>query len=430
MARLEKRRRLYYAVRDIPLDAQKRIGKSRFLRSTGTGDHAAAKLVAATFDVSWLEMIRNATRPENDSAPKETAEDRMHRRANHWRQRIANAAPSSRDIIIEQMKEEASQEADPSDHDDFHGIRRGELFVEIALGEHAQTDEHLDSFLEAKARDTKPKTIDLYRGSLVRFCQHFPKTSDVNHQSVKDWVAQLRDEGTKDNTLQRTFSAVRGYWRHLQDRGVVTGDNDPFANVLKVGSQSKNRRGKATPYVPFEPVDVVKLLNSAVTSGDDALANLVTLGMWTGCRIESLCSLKVEDVKDDTLRVSDKTDAGDRIVPVHEKLKGTLSELCANSADGYVLSGLSSNKYGDRSNAIGKRFGRLKERMGFEGRQWGFHSIRKTVVTQLQHSNVPEEITMSIVGHENRSITYGLYSAGPSLNQKRAAIAKLSYPTI
>ena len=42
VARLEKRRRLYYAVRDIPLDAQKRIGKSRFFRSTGTGDHAEA----------------------------------------------------------------------------------------------------------------------------------------------------------------------------------------------------------------------------------------------------------------------------------------------------------------------------------------------------------------------------------------------------
>jgi len=31
-----------------------------------------------------------------------------------------------------------------------------------------------------------------------------------------------------------------------------------------------------------------------------------------------------------------------------------------STKDGYVLSGLTTNKYGDRSNAIGKRFGRLK----------------------------------------------------------------------
>ncbi|KUJ77788.1 tyrosine-type recombinase/integrase [Ruegeria profundi] len=75
----------------------------------------------------------------------------------------------------------------------------------------------------------------------------------------------------------------------------------------------------------------------------------------------------------------------------------------------------------------GKRFGRLKKRMGFDDSKWCFHSIRKTVVTQLQHSNIPEEITKYILGHENRAITFGLYSAGPSLDQKRKGISKLIY---
>ena len=53
------------------------------------------------------------------------------------------------------------------------------------------------------------------------------------------------------------------------------------------------------------------------------------------------------------------------------------------SQDGYLLSGLTFNKYGDRSNAIGKRFGRLKQSLGFSEKKV-FHSIRKTVVTLLE----------------------------------------------
>jgi len=57
------------------------------------------------------------------------------------------------------------------------------------------------------------------------------------------------------------------------------------------------------------------------------------------------------------------------------------------SQDGYLLSGLTFNKYGDRSNAIGKRFGRLKQSLGFSEKKV-FHSIRKTVVTLLEDAGV------------------------------------------
>ena len=92
----------------------------------------------------------------------------------------------------------------------------------------------------------------------------------------------------------------------------------------------------------------------------------------------------------------------------------------------YVLSGLTANKYGDRSNGIGKRFGKLKASLGF-GQQHVFHSMRKTVVTILENAGVPENVVADIVGHEKTTMTYGLYSGGVSLAVKREALDRLAY---
>ncbi len=112
--------------------------------------------------------------------------------------------------------------------------------------------------------------------------------------------------------------------------------------------------------------------------------------------------------------------------PIHRELAQTMARLIEGSKDGHVLSGLTVNKYGDRSNGIGKRFGKLKSAMGF-GSQHVFHSIRKTVVTILENAGVPENVVADIVGHEKTTMTYGLYSGGLSLAVKREALAKLAY---
>ena len=103
-----------------------------------------------------------------------------------------------------------------------------------------------------------------------------------------------------------------------------------------------------------------------------------------------------------------------------------MAQLIEESKDGHVLSRLTVNKYGDRSNAIGKRFGRLKRELQF-GPQLVFHSIRKTVVTVLENAGVAENIGADIVGHEKTTMTDGLYSGGVSLAVKREALAKLFY---
>ena len=183
----------------------------------------------------------------------------------------------------------------------------------------------------------------------------------------------------------------------------------------------------------FESDDVSRLLAAAIDKGDQSLADLIMLGMWTGCRIDELCALSTKNVGTDQdgirfIEIADaKTEAGWRRVPVHSQLEEALDRLCESSDDGYVLSGLPENKYGSRSNAIGKRFGNLRTRLGYSNR-YVFHSIRKGVSTQLERAGVQENVTADILGHEKPRMTYGLYSGGNVLSGLKVAIEHLSYP--
>ncbi len=66
--------------------------------------------------------------------------------------------------------------------------------------------------------------------------------------------------------------------------------------------------------------------------------------------------------------------------------------------DGYLIVSNAKNKYGERSQPIGKRFGRLKTELGFDGR-YVFHSIRKTVAHMFETAECPAEVAKDIIGH-------------------------------
>ena len=154
---------------------------------------------------------------------------------------------------------------------------------------------------------------------------------------------------------------------------------------------------------------------------------LINIGIFTGARIEEICSVKVVDIAAESFTIKDsKTPSGNREVPIHNRLQDLIKQLKNSSQNGYLLSGLSEDKDGKRSGAMGKRFGRLKNQLGFE-RRYFFHSSRKTVVTLLDRVGISQNLAADILWHEKPRITYGLYSGGSSLEQKLKAIITINY---
>ena len=63
-----------------------------------------------------------------------------------------------------------------------------------------------------------------------------------------------------------------------------------------------------------------------------------------------------------------------------------------------------------------------------------FHSTRKWFITQCESTGTPEHFTASIVGHQSarseNKLTYGLYSAGISDEQKRDIVDGIRLPAL
>ena len=443
---LFKRGGVYHAIMEIPKPLRHKFDQRRFIISLDTDSLATARRRRDRHVSDWKEQLALAKGERGDAdywraqAGKLSGDDGQLSPA-YWRARLRAAkTEDERASIMEQIHDAAElvgmvtvEEIGQSPTTSSDAKR----FYAEAAGALVPFAEYLDEWLTTSQASAKTK--DMQKADVSRFALKFPMVQDVTRPEVRRWITALMNSEAASNrsgasrdtkplmpkTVQRILSALRGYWRYLQTIKIVGEEDEPFSK-LEVARQAKRTEPRSS-WLPLKPADVVKLLSDAVKSGDGELADLIRLGMWTGARIEELCALKIEKVKGDFFSVEDaKTAAGWRDAPIHPKLAPTMKRLIGKRTEGYVLANLKANKYGDRSNAIGKRFGRLKKAKGF-GDQFVFHSIRKTVVTQLENAGVPESTVADIIGHEHKTLTFGLYSGGVSLDVKREALAKLAY---
>ena len=414
---LQKRRRCWYAVLEIPKALRLQFGnKPRFIRSLETDSRTAAERRVMPVIVAWKKEIATArNEPVDDDAA-------------YWRRTLRLAkTEEQRQTILEQIDYAAWDIGAINVEnigDQPSSDSKAQRFHASATGQRVSFTEHLDEWLSTSRATVK--TQDMQRSVIKRFAVKFAMVQDVTRPKVRHWITGLmNDDGLSPKTVLRILSALRGYWRYLQSIGVAGEDHEPFRK-LDVARRN-NRISPRLARQPFETDDVLKLLDKAIENGDDQLADLIRLAMWSGCRIEEICALRIERVKDDHFSIDDaKTKAGWRDVPIHMELQQTMARLIEDSKDGYVLQGLTVDQYQGRSNGIGHRFGKLKSAMGF-GSQHVFHSIRRTFITILENAGVPENVVADIVGHEKTTMTYGLYSGGVSLAVKRDALAKLVY---
>jgi integrase len=174
----------------------------------------------------------------------------------------------------------------------------------------------------------------------------------------------------------------------------------------------------------------VSLLLSAK---DRVLHNALLFGLLTGMRSGELCGLMAEDVtsksnlgrfisiRPNRVRLL-KSKAAEREVPLHGVLENLLDTTLPTS--GRLFPHLSVDR-------MVKRYANLRRRHP-ELRGTVFHSTRKWFITQCERTGVPEHFTASLVGHHSarsaNKLTYGLYSAGITDEQKRGIVDGVRLP--
>lgn len=409
----------WYAILNVPRGVQRKLGRKRFLQALNTRDPKVAQRKASLLIADWKGEIDDARgKPKGDNARAwynalqraKTPEDKLNAEAQRYRDALRRAKTPADRLNVETDMEThvAMQGYDNSDPE-------AQRFYGQALGSIIATTEHLDEWIGSL--QVKDKTAGMRRATVKRLGDRFPTLQDISRKEVRRWVTDLVAE-LKPATVQRMTSDCRSYWRYLATIEAVPEDSAPFDRLgLKV---------KQSSWLPYTPKEAVRLLNAA--EGDGQLADVIRLAMYTGARREELCSLKIEHVAKDRFEIVDaKTEAGIRTVPIHRQLVKTIKRLVKDSKDDYMLSGLKPNKNGDRGDALGKRFTRLKTELGFDDRHV-FHSFRGTVITMLERAGVPEGTVQDIIGHDRSTLTGSTYSGKSTIEMRRDALAKLRYP--
>jgi integrase len=405
---IEKRANLYYATLTVPADVRHIVGKLRYVKSTETGSKAEATLRAALLVAGWKAEIAKARGMLPD--PKATFWETL-------RGDFINAKDPANESAAQDQIEKAL--ASIKDRDDASNLWK------FATGLVTPLAPHVDDW-KASLRLTQ-KTIDQQHRDVQRMADHFINLEALEPQRVKAWTDKLIFEGATATSLERMMNGCRSLWRYLQDSGTVNIDApDPFIGSFRLATKRAKRN--TVDRQAFTPKELAKVYRAALDGDDLPLARLIALGAFTGARIEELCSLTVDQCVRGLFVIADsKTDAGVRQVPIHPALNAMVASMKKAATDGYLVPSTAAGKYGVRSDPLSKRFGRLKESLGF-GPGHVFHSIRKTVATQLEQAGVGEGIAADILGHEKKTLSYGLYSSGSSTKQKLEAISKVTYP--
>ncbi|MGI9366631.1 MAG: tyrosine-type recombinase/integrase, partial [Rhizobiaceae bacterium] len=328
---------------EIPQDVRSKFaGKRRFTKSLQTDKLATAEQRKWTYISKWKSVVaaarkgddhlskmrrfletnasefpRTIERPDG-STFVETAEDFL------LGGYVADVAPSNND----------DETGDPAVYDAF----------KVFTGEWVKLSEHIEAWKERKARidQVAPKTLDQMAADVEQFCKKFTYLHDVTSEAVADWVLSDQKSMATNNRRATSYRSLLSF----------LGDKNPLPKLFVNADIPKNQRVRPRNErrQPFTDAEVVKIYNACT---DPSLRDLVALDAYTGCRIEELCDLLVEDVNRENSSIyikSGKTDAAIRHIPLHPNLQQMIERLCQQSKDGYVLSGLSGkNKYNKRS---------------------------------------------------------------------------------
>ena len=437
----------------VPSDVRSIIGQSVYKISTGETDEHRAVVKAAPIITGIKDRIRAAR-----VTLKKPIEARAESLAEAYRAAQASDPASAQafvltDVIAFVLEQQGHSWAEygrqvrEAGYDAYGGLQRlpnGEATARAADAITHPTTQFLRYFEEWKPHaGLVPRCLDQACATLKQFAAAVRQpieTLEAKH--VQAWADSLidatREVGTSAKTVKRKLSELRNYWRYLQSLGVVPEERLPFDH-RRVKDPPHRRKTKEERRQCFQAVDIVRLWREAEQRGDSVLSYAIRIAAYSGARLEGPCELKATDIRVDPetgiefMRMSDaKTESGDRFVPIHSQIVPLIKTLVkdARRNQGYLLRINANNKYNERGSLVGKRFGILKTKLGFDSR-FVFHSMRKTVANMFENAECPEGVAADVVGHLKPTMTYGLYSGITKMDlRSRWMEQAIRYPAI
>ena len=292
--------------------------------------------------------------------------------------------------------------------------------VAPALPSSSSLQAAMDDYWKETSPTWKARTItdyEVYRGRLLEFAGPDTFLDSIDHARIKGFKDGLVKAGLSVSRVNGHLTFAGAVFRFAKRHKMMTADNPVEGQKLKTVVRADEQREA------FTGDDLKRLFSSPVYLSPENKPHriwLPLLGMFTGARLEELCQLYRDDVREEqgiwVLDLNEsrpdqslKNDASRRLVPLHPLLidRGFLRYVDSLPAGSRVFPELARIK-SRYSHKVGEWFKKLQTSAGVTGKK-SFHSFRHTVSQSLKLKDVPDHTISELLGHAVGSITMGRY---------------------
>lgn len=223
-------------------------GRHNYVKSTGTRDVREARLFRDAVALEWFK-IRNLIKPQRDRGSK------VEQILNELRQvgTYAHAAPEPLSAPVMSC---------PS-------LLR-------------MRDQYILQFSEKRKLTTLSKTNKAVEVLLEHLKKRDVQLRDINRTTVTGWLDKLKTEKAPQ-TIQNYVSALAQIWDLARNRY----HDAPQENIWR--GHALEAKSSKVSYEVFEPGELAKVF--AVMADDEEMQNVTLIGMYSGMRLNEICSL-------------------------------------------------------------------------------------------------------------------------------------------
>lgn len=318
---------------------------------------------------------------------------------------------------------------------EYAGEAEARRLADLVYGRILPVDSELERFITE--RSLKARYAGRHRRAVARLKAWMSKTYGtddvrrVTRRIAGEFVDSLLADGLTTITANSLSGSLAVYWRWLRDRIGIEGAN-PWEN--------QSRRQRTADLLaekrPFTDAEIETLLGGRTSR---TLHDLMRVAALSGMRIEEIARLTVADTAGDVFSIREgKTAASIREVPIHRDLAALVARRSKEKAPSdRLFDELRGTAKRELSAKASERFTEYRRAVGVDERLPGqrqsnvdFHSFRRWFATQAERTGQPPHITSAVLGHAEgrQGMTLGVYSAGPSLGQKRAVVDSVRLP--
>ena len=283
-----------------------------------------------------------------------------------------------------------------------------------------------DKFIEVQKRSLKEYTCSRKLMNLERFIGWYGDKDirSVQKKHVSEFLSELIErENYAKNTIDGILGDLSSFFNWAEGSGLVS--HNPVNGVSKVIPIPKGKSIDDQSNLPYSN-DMLERWFDHIKD-EPMIFGISCIGLYSGMRLDEICSLKKEDVVDDCFKITrGKTKSSIRTVPIHNIILPMIEKLIGTSNNEFLLSDLRT-RGNDRSHYVGKLMTTRRKQLGFEKRKYTFHSFRSNFMTEMDNNGTELSVTETLVGHSHKNLVRDVYSSGVRMERLRNAINQLSY---